>query len=171
MEITLAVVGFVATAALIALTSESSSTSLYTPMTAEDHEFITFSSRFGKHYATKEEFEARSEIFKKNLKTINESNSNKENTFTLGVNKFSDMTETEYKRLLGYKAPEATAEKNYKTFEAPPSNDGFDWRQHGVVTGVKDQGQCGSCWSFSATGAIEGAYARATGQLLSLSEQ
>lgn len=130
--------GFVAVSALIALNTQPSSTSLYTSMTAEDHEFVSFSSRYGKQYATKEEFEARGEIFKKTLKTINESNANKENTFTLGVNKFSDLTEAEYKKLLGYRAPDATAQKNYKTFEAPPSNDGFDWRQHGVVTGVKD---------------------------------
>merc|ERR1711963_1100015 len=47
----------------------------------------------------------------------------------------------------------------------------MDWRQYGVVTGVKDQGQCGSCWSFSATGALEGAWARAGNSLISLSEQ
>lgn len=63
-----------------------------------------------------------------------------------------------------------TEAKNFKV-RAPASADSVDWRDEGAVTAVKDQGACGSCWSFSATGCLEGAYFLAGNTLTSFSEQ
>ena len=56
-------------------------------------------------------------------------------------------------------------------YKGTPIPHSLDWRDHDIVTPVKNQGNCGSCWSFSATGAIEGAHALSSGKLLNISEQ
>jgi hypothetical protein len=72
-------------------------------MTQDDREFMTFITKHGRSYGTKEEFQFRSDIFKKNLDIIRKENMNTKNTFTMAVNKFADRTPQEYKRMLGYK--------------------------------------------------------------------
>ena len=129
---------------------------------------MKFVSEHGRSYATKAEFEFRSNIFKNKLAEM-EAYNNSQNTSRVGVNQFSDRTAEEMKRMNGFK-PSTEAR-----IETMLSEDGLadsvDWRTKGAVTPVKNQGQCGSCWSFSTTGAVEGAMFLSTGTLQSYSEQ
>lgn len=133
-------------------------------------DFIGYLSKFKKSYITKSELEAREEIYNANKAKIEAHNARNDVTYKLGLNKFADYTEEEFHRILGYLGQKQPSTKHLKKLGAP-KGDGIDWRDRAAVTPIKDQGQCGSCWSFSATGALEGAYAIKNGHLISLSEQ
>jgi C1A family cysteine protease len=100
-------------------------------------------------------------------------NTDANQNFTMGVNQFTDLTPEEFKMQYvgGLKAE--VGSYGCKTFTSGASGapSTMDWRTKGAVTSVKDQGQCGSCWSFSSTGAVEGAWAISKGQLTDFSEQ
>jgi C1A family cysteine protease len=131
---------------------------------------MDFMAKYGKTYGTVEEYQFRFNEFQKKLAFIEEHNSQNGQTSTVGINLFSDWTAEEMKKLNGFK-PNKDAINN--TVYHNPTNlaDSIDWRTKGAVTPVKNQGQCGSCWSFSTTGAMEGAHFIKTGELVSLSEQ
>lgn len=128
---------------------------------------------------TEHEFLHRLENFIQNDKFIDESNSHNY-TYTLGHNKFSHMNSEEFASSMLCGGMKDTSVKNLRGFLSEhnyvqddinglPSS--VDWRKHNAVTDVKNQGNCGSCWSFSTTGGLEGIYAISTGQLVSFSEQ
>jgi len=138
-------------------------------ITDMEMKYINFCSKFGKNHANVAEFVERLGYFVAQDAIIEESNAT-EKSFTLAHNKFSDISEDEYRQMLGYK-PEMHMQRKYKVFETSNDEQPIDWIALGAVTAVKDQGSCGSCWSFSATGALEGRNFIETGDLLSFSEQ
>ncbi|KAJ1521696.1 hypothetical protein ONE63_003339 [Megalurothrips usitatus] len=139
-------------------------------------QFESFKLKHGKTYSSETEELYRSKIFKDNLIRINDHNArfhNGEVTFTVGVNKFADMHLHEIVEARNglNTTMKVRSEQVHKAPAAWPWSKKVDWRNSGIVTPVKDQGNCGSCWAFSATGALEAQLAKKTGKLVSLSEQ
>jgi KDEL-tailed cysteine endopeptidase len=126
----------------------------------------------GRVYSDSSEKERRFEIFKQNVQRIESLNKAVNRPYMLGVNKFADQTNEEFTAARnGYRGlcSPSKATFRYENVSAVPSS--MDWRKKGAVTPIKDQGQCGSCWAFSAVASMEGVTQLKTGQLVSLSEQ
>nr|ACF48469.1 cathepsin L [Triatoma brasiliensis] len=139
-------------------------------------EWHVFKAMHGKTYKNQFEEMFRMKIFMDNKKKIEAHNAKYEQgevSYKMMMNHFGDLMVHEFKALMnGFKMSPDTKRNGELYF---PSNSNLpktvDWRQKGAVTPVKDQGQCGSCWSFSATGSLEGQVFLKTGKLVSLSEQ
>ncbi|XP_054721309.1 cathepsin L-like [Uloborus diversus] len=139
-----------------------------------DQHWEEFKKLHSKLYEGNEEYSRRL-IWEANLAKVLKHNIEadlKQHSFKLGVNFFSDMTTEEVNsKFNGYKPNKRSPSTTF----IPPSNieipDEVDWREQGLVTEVKNQGQCGSCWAFSTTGSVEGQHKKKTGKLVSLSEQ
>nr|BAB13759.1 cysteine proteinase [Astragalus sinicus] len=131
--------------------------------------------QYAKIYNDHQEWEKRFQIFKENVNYIETSNKEGGRFYKLGVNQFVDLTNEEFiaprNRFKGHMCSSIIRTNTYKyeNVTTVPSN--VDWRQKGAVTPVKDQGQCGCCWAFSAVAATEGIHQLSTGKLISLSEQ
>ncbi|KAI4372007.1 hypothetical protein MLD38_010295 [Melastoma candidum] len=146
--------------------------------------FRRWQAKHKKVYRNPGEVETRLLNFRRNLKYVLEKNSGRKSPIahSVGLNRFADMSNEEFREAYLSKVKKPASKKwgkqrsgrresrvnSIKSCDAPTS---LDWRNYGVVTAVKDQGSCGSCWAFSSTGAMEGINALVEGDLISLSEQ
>lgn len=138
--------------------------------------FETWSYRYNRVYLSATERDYRETVYNRNVARIARHNSHG-HTWSLAVNKFADLTRKEFasRYLGGYNNSTRMRVRNVNwslenrtKFSLPAS---VDWATKGAVTPVKNQGQCGSCWAFSTTGAVESAWFLKNGTLVSLSEQ
>ena len=170
--------------ALTAATVSARQLTLIGTIDIDDHKiesrtrFESWMKVFNKEYSNSE-IDQKYLTWTANDRYIASNNANTELTYTVGHNEFSDMSWEEF-------APYYTGVTDASKYlrrnknvnhalsaqavkDAAPAS--IDWSKKNAVTPIKNQGQCGSCWAFSTTGSTEGAYAIASGKLVSLSEQ
>ncbi|WOL14537.1 senescence-specific cysteine protease SAG39-like [Canna indica] len=147
------------------------------PVADTDHLSLQHEKWMAKHgieYKDTAEKNHRFEIFKLNVEYINSVNS-ANRKYKLGVNRFADLSNGEFKALrsgLKLKIMRSSAGSfRFQNATATVVPSAVDWRSKGAVTPVKNQGQCGCCWAFSAVASTEGIIKLKTGKLISLSVQ
>lgn len=144
---------------------------LYTQTKTESNltEFQSWKAQYNMKFESMFEESYRERIFLENLAKIRLHNVNEHKTYEMGVNQFSALTEEEFaQQYLGTIVP--TSNVVAEQVDDIKVGD-VDWTGQGAVTGVKNQGQCGSCWAFSTTGSLEGLSKIGFGNLQSFSEQ
>ncbi|XP_052786971.1 procathepsin L-like [Mya arenaria] len=142
-------------------------------------EWEAFKGTYNKKFISAEEEGLRRMVWEDNLDYVQSHNLEADrgmHTFWLGMNEYADMGIEEFKAIMNGFNTSSSVSKcgNYmapNNIEISDLPDMVDWRKDGYVTPIKNQGQCGSCWSFSATGSLEGQHFRKTQNLVSLSEK
>jgi len=133
--------------------------------------FTEWAEFFNIEFKSDDHFHTSYQNWQSNDKFIEEVNG-KNLSYVLGHNQFSGMNSDDFRQYLGYSGVPIERVFNKLDSESTVSiSEEVNWVKKGAVTDVKDQGQCGSCWSFSTTGALEGAYFVKNGNLETFSEQ
>eukprot|EP00999_Lentomonas_sp_LEN2_P001708 NODE_279_length_1734_cov_112.490977_g250_i0.p1 GENE.NODE_279_length_1734_cov_112.490977_g250_i0~~NODE_279_length_1734_cov_112.490977_g250_i0.p1 ORF type:complete len:550 (-),score=162.28 NODE_279_length_1734_cov_112.490977_g250_i0:24-1673(-) len=139
---------------------------------AAKHHFRNFQQKYNKAYKQLDEHDVKFVKFSRNLGMINRHNADKTHTWTMAVNHLADYSLEELNKMKGLRGaggPTALYTHERTGLSIPK---GKDWRKPGdVLSPVKDQGMCGTCWAFSTTGALESAYYKKYGEMKLLSEQ
>jgi len=140
--------------------------------TSVEQSFASWTKVHGRQYASDNEYNYRLSVYRSNLQFVEEHN-RKSVGFTVAMNKFGDLSNKEFAALYNGLRINATGlvQSNIVNERTGIVSAAVDWRSKGAVTGVKNQGQCGSCWAFSTTGSTEGANFLKNNKLVSLSEQ
>jgi len=153
-----------------------------TALADQQHEaFVTWMHKHNKKYASGKEFHTRFGHFKHSLNQVARLNAGNDGA-AYGLNQFADMGYKEFrampcgvdkltdlKKPAGFNQTISDLAADVKNMKAAPTS--WDWTQHGAVTPIKNQEQCGSCWAFSTIGNIEGVWKLGGNQLIGLSEQ
>ncbi|KAH9742315.1 cysteine proteinase [Citrus sinensis] len=150
--------------------------SMHEPSIVAKHE--QWMAQHGRTYKDELEKAMRLKIFKQNLEYIEKANKEGNRTYKLGTNEFSDLTNEEFRAsYTGYNRPvpslsrQSSRPSTFKYQNVTDVPTSIDWRKKGAVTHIKNQGNCGSCWAFSAVAAVEGITQITGGKLIELSEQ
>jgi len=134
-------------------------------------EFLEYAKTYGKVYESDAHMSIKAQIYAQNVDKINKHNADTTQTWQMGINQFTDMNEEERMAFLGfYQDSNWENATRISAKDLPAAPDSYDWRQHGAVNPIRNQGQCGTCWTFASTGAVESAYFVKTQKLPQLSE-
>jgi len=136
-------------------------------------EWTNYKTTYGKLYSSTAEEHTRYHNFKYHYDFVNSWDADAKG-FSVAINAFADLSLSEFVSLYNGMNVTRTYDESVHLLKGPTSPiQGYtvDWVSKGAVTPIKNQGQCGSCWSFSTTGSVEGAHFLSTNKLVSLSEQ